>query len=58
MANDPNPLFSDAPMGVINIGVSLFADALRAQSTPCTEVQWTPPADGDDDLMSLLDDLL
>jgi hypothetical protein len=31
------------PMQVINIGLSSFADSLRAQDVPVTQVDWQPP---------------
>jgi hypothetical protein len=42
----------------VNIGVTDFADALRAQGAPVVYVTWTPPAGGDPELMDLLDQLL
>lgn len=43
---------------VINIGLELFAAALERQGVPVAQVAWAPPAKGDPELMSLLDDLL
>ncbi|WP_010137748.1 hypothetical protein [Oceanicola sp. S124] len=57
MAEAPNPLLS-APLSVINLGAELFAEALRQQEVPVVQVQWTPPAAQDDDLLDLLDTLL
>ena len=34
-------------VGAINVGLSTFADALRAQGAPVVEVDWRPPAGGD-----------
>lgn len=45
-------------INVINIGLELFADTLKQQQIPVTHVQWEPPAQGDAELISLLDDLL
>lgn len=58
MTETANPLLSGAPLRVINLGAELFADALRDQSVPVQQVLWTPPRDQDEDLMTLLDDLL
>jgi hypothetical protein len=41
----------------INVGLPLFADALRQQGVEVVEVDWQPPAGGDTDLLALLDRL-
>ena len=33
-------------VGTVNVGLSTFADALRAQDAPVVEVDWRPPAGG------------
>ncbi|MBS1072496.1 hypothetical protein JK222_12445 [Gluconobacter cerinus] len=58
MTETPNPLLNDKPLCVVNIGIELFADTLRQQSVDVVQVQWTPPASQDEDLMSLLDSLI
>ncbi len=40
-------LLDDDPV-VVSAGVGLFADALRAQAVPVTEVEWRPPLPGTD----------
>ena len=40
---------------VVNIGLPLFAEALTAQDIPVVQVDWTPPAGGDERLIELLD---
>ena len=35
---------------VINVGLSGFAEALAAQGVAVIQVDWSPPARGDDDL--------
>ncbi|MCB1969038.1 MAG: hypothetical protein H6851_08260 [Geminicoccaceae bacterium] len=44
----------DRPVEVVNIGLELFADELRAAGIPVTHVEWTPPAGGDPQLAALL----
>jgi hypothetical protein len=44
-------------VGTVNIGLSTFADALRAQGAPVVEVDWRPPAGGDPRALELLTDL-
>jgi hypothetical protein len=44
-------------VGTINVGLSTFADALRAQGAPVVEVDWRPPAGGDPRALELLIDL-
>jgi hypothetical protein len=39
---------------VVNVGLDLFADAVRAQDHPVAEVDWRPPAGGDAELVRLL----
>ena len=43
---------------VINIGLDLFAEALKEQGVEVAQVSWQPPAQGDPELMAILDDLL
>lgn len=50
-------LLSDKPV-VINIGVAEFYETLVDQSVRAVQVSWEPPAAGDEELMSLLDELL
>ncbi|NQU69342.1 MAG: hypothetical protein HQ514_02265 [Rhodospirillales bacterium] len=40
---------------VVNIGLPLFAEALTVQDIPVVQVDWTPPAGGDERLIELLD---
>ena len=39
---------------VVNLGLSLFADAIREQDRPVIEVDWRIPADGDPELVAAL----
>ena len=48
----------DRPLEVINIGVELFAEALGKQGVRVVQVEWRPPAGGDPEMMSILDQLL
>ena len=43
---------------VINIGLKFFSDNLKEQNVEVVHVDWQPPADGDLDLLKLLDKLL
>lgn len=43
---------------VINVGLPLFADALRNQDAPVTNVDWRIPAGGDEQLVAALTRLL
>ncbi len=42
----------------VDVGARDFGDALRAQGFEVVEVDWSPPAGGDEKLAALLDDLL
>jgi hypothetical protein len=39
---------------VVNLGLPLFADAVRDQGRPATQVDWRPPAEGDPELVGAL----
>jgi hypothetical protein len=41
----------------VNLGLSTFADALRAQGAPVVDVDWRPPADGDPSVLAVLERL-
>lgn len=43
---------------VINIGLSGFAESLEEQDVEVVQVNWTPPAGGDQELIDLLENLL
>jgi len=38
----------------VNLGLSIFADALREQGAPVVEVDWRPPARGDRGMLEIL----
>ncbi|MDR5683454.1 MAG: acyl-CoA synthetase FdrA [Armatimonadota bacterium] len=46
-------LLRDGPR-VVNVGLALFEQSLRAQGTPVVSVDWRPPAGGDAEMMNLL----
>jgi hypothetical protein len=48
----------EVPLVVVNIGLSKFSDALERQQIDVVQVDWVPPAGGDQELMDLLDQLL
>ena len=43
---------------VVNVGLPLFADAVRAQGRPVDQLDWRIPANGDDHVVSALSSLL
>jgi len=43
------------PLRVINVGLESFAENLTAQETPVVQLDWRPPAGGDEKLMSILE---
>jgi hypothetical protein len=47
-----------APLVVINLGLKRFAEELEAQGAEVVQVDWTPPAGGDKQMLDLLDQLL
>ena len=46
------------PLIVINLGLRRFAEDLEKQGVEVVQVDWTPPAGGDKDMLDLLDQLL
>lgn len=42
---------------VINMGLEGFAETLKERGAKVLHVRWQPPAQGNDDLLSLLDKL-
>lgn len=57
MSDKVKELLDNGPKA-INIGVRDFADSLQAQGVDVIQVNWVPPADGDREMMALLDQLL
>jgi hypothetical protein len=53
----PRPLLG-VPIGVVNIGLEVFADAVAASGAPVVRVRWSPPARGDAALAQLARELL
>jgi hypothetical protein len=41
-------------VAAVNVGLGLFADALRDQGAPVVEVDWRPPAGGDERMLAAL----
>src|SRR5262245_20259544 len=54
MASPAGPPLFGSPLGIINIGLSGFAQELADAGVPVTHVDWTLPAGGDADLAGLL----
>jgi hypothetical protein len=46
------------PIVIINIGLSQFSKSLEEQKVEVVQVDWTPPAGGDKEMIDLLDRLL
>jgi FdrA protein len=46
------------PIVVINLGLRRFAENLEEQDVEVVQVDWTPPAGGDQELIDLLDRLI
>jgi FdrA protein len=43
------------PVAAINVGLETFYESLRAQGAAAVQVDWRPPAGGDERMMALLD---
>ena len=46
------------PLIVINVGLNRFAQSLEEQHVEVIQVDWIPPAGGDQEMIDLLDSLL
>lgn len=53
----PGKKLLQSKIEVVNIGLPLFAEALVDRNIPVVQVDWTPPAGGDERLIELLDRL-
>jgi hypothetical protein len=43
---------------VINVGLKSFGESLEEQEVEVIQVNWEPPAGGDQEMINLLDELL
>jgi len=43
------------PMAAINVGLETFTESLTAQNAACIQVDWRPPASGNEKLMAILE---
>jgi len=57
MKNKGQELFLEK-LVIINVGVSGFADSLEEQEVEVIQVDWVPPAGGDEEMIDLLEKLL
>ena len=57
MTNSIDKLLIDGPK-VINIGLRSFFEACNSQGASSVHIQWQPPAQGNQELIHLLDKLL
>lgn len=46
------------PLVIINVGLKQFAQNLEDQKVEVVQVDWQPPAGGDQEMIDLLDQLL
>ncbi len=45
------------PLNVINVGIAMFSDDLKKQHVPVTQLDWTPPGQGNMQVVEALDQL-
>ncbi|MCE0845061.1 DUF1116 domain-containing protein [Buttiauxella sp. A2-C1_F] len=45
------------PLNVINVGIAMFSDDLKKQSVPVTQLDWTPPGQGNLAVVKALDSI-
>ncbi len=58
MVNENQKGLIDQPLVVINVGLKDFAKNLELQEVEVVQVDWVPPAGGDQEMIDLLDELL
>ena len=46
------------PLNVINVGIAMFSDDLKKQHTAVTQLDWTPPGQGNMQVVAALDTTL
>ena len=46
------------PVIAINLGLKQFGESLEQQGVEVVQVDWTPPAGGEQEMIDLLDELL
>lgn len=51
-------LLQQVELKVVNVGLEHFAQSLQQQDVKVVHVAWKPPADGDRELMKMLEQLL
>ena len=49
-----NDLFKQ-PLDTINVGIDFIHEDMKKQGIPSHQVNWAPPANGDPELLKLLD---
>ncbi|MCZ6528773.1 MAG: hypothetical protein O6949_00390 [Chloroflexi bacterium] len=54
---DFEQLLFEGPIAV-NLGLREFAESLQEQDVEVLHVEWSPPAEGDEEMIELLDKLL
>ena len=57
MESGLDKLLQSGPV-VINLGLEGFAESVEDQGAPVVHMDWSPPAGGDPEMSSLLDQLL
>ena len=45
------------PLNVINVGIEMFSDDMKKQNVPVTQLDWTPPCQGNIQVVTALDDI-
>jgi hypothetical protein len=48
----------NGPIVAVNLGLHGFAESLEEQDVEVVQVNWSPPAGGDQEMMDILEDLL
>jgi len=55
---EPTDALLNEPLIVVNLGLAGFANSIEEQDVVVVQVDWLPPAGGDQEMIDLLDKLL
>lgn len=52
-----SPSLFSQPLNVINVGIAMFSDDLKKQHVEVTQLDWTPPGQGNMQVVQALDNI-
>ena len=55
ITDDETDIVLETPAALINVGLEVFSESLLAQGVRTIQVEWRPPAGGNERLMNILE---